>query len=51
MAPSFAPLFAALITMQPSYSLLLVALVTDRNSLRKLFDCVWTSGGTLAHRS
>jgi len=40
MAPSFAPLFAALITMQPSYSLLLVALVTDRNSLRKLFDYV-----------
>jgi hypothetical protein len=40
ITPSFAPFFAALITMQPSYSLLPVALVTDRNSLRKLFDFV-----------
>jgi hypothetical protein len=38
MAPSFAPFFAALLTMQPSYSLLPISLVTDRNSLRKLLD-------------
>lgn len=37
-APPYAPLFGALLTMQPTYSLLSVALVTDRNSLRKLFD-------------
>jgi hypothetical protein len=38
--PSFTPLFAALEVMAPTYSLLPVSLVTDRNSLRKLFDFV-----------
>ncbi|KAF8855691.1 hypothetical protein BDZ45DRAFT_654934, partial [Acephala macrosclerotiorum] len=37
-APSFAPFFAAILTMQPSYSFLPTALITDRNSLRKLLD-------------
>jgi hypothetical protein len=38
--PSLTPLFAALEVMAPAYSLLPVSLVTDRNSLRKLFDFV-----------
>ena len=45
IASSFAPLFAALSTMQPSYSLLPVTLVTDRNSLRKLFNYVCVHPG------
>jgi hypothetical protein len=35
---SLTPLFAALEVVKPAYSLLPISLVTDRNSLRKLFD-------------
>jgi hypothetical protein len=40
ITPSLTPLFAALGIMEPAYSLLPVSLVTDRKSLRKLFDFV-----------
>jgi hypothetical protein len=45
--PSLTPLFAALEVMEPAYSLLPISLVTDRNSLRKLFDFVSGTRGVL----
>ncbi|RFU27526.1 hypothetical protein B7463_g8813, partial [Scytalidium lignicola] len=36
LPPAYAPFFASLQEMQPTYSFLPVSLVTDRNSLRKL---------------
>ncbi|KAH8807979.1 hypothetical protein F5884DRAFT_350405 [Xylogone sp. PMI_703] len=38
LPPSFAPFFAALQEMQPDYSLSSVSVVSDRSTLRKLFE-------------
>ncbi|KAF4611335.1 hypothetical protein G7Y89_g15678 [Cudoniella acicularis] len=44
--PAFSPLFSALQIMQPSYSLLLVSLASERSSLRMLLDFAWGRKGS-----